>query len=71
MVLFALGIIIGLLINPTKAYLFVSKTDKDDKKLAKTPKGKTSFFSPIDFKETFNNAHNISELVDNISELLD
>ena len=58
MILLALGIIIGLLLNPIKIKV-IEKTEE----YKEVPKGKTQFFESITPQEKFKQAKNITDLL--------
>jgi hypothetical protein len=53
-----IGIVIGLLLNPTKVKI-IEKVEE----YKETPKGKTQFFESITPKEKFKQAKNITDLL--------
>ena len=62
MVLFALGLIVGLLLNPAKqkAFKILHEYQKEIEN-----KGETKFFEPITEKEKWENAKSVDDLLDN------
>lgn len=62
MLYFILGLIVGILVNPIKRRLIHYYEHSPRSPI--TGKEKTQFVEPVTFKEKFNNADNISELIE-------
>lgn len=58
MILFVLGVIVGLLLNPAK-----TKVIEKLEKYKEIPKGETKFFESMTDKEKWNKAKNINDLL--------
>ena len=60
MILLALGVIIGLLINPIRKKIEI-KLNQDA--FVGVPQGKTQFFDSVSNKEKFNKAKDLGDLI--------